>query len=233
MLHRLTVLTKYTLSDEVHMLTLYSFNALLKLLEEPPKHVIFILATTDVHRLPDTIVSRTQRYNFNSVSNEDLIKQLSEIAKKEKININKQALEVIADHGNGSFRDSITILDQLQGFKKIEATDVYRIMGTPNSEIIENFVKNLQNSNDLQSTAQQIDDLYSKGYQAGGIADSLHLVIKNKIIEGDISNKLNFIKLMHQLVNVKGSSNPKRLLEIILLNFTASNLQNNTYETKK
>src|SRR3982750_4436529 len=94
------------------MLTKEAFNALLKTLEEPPEHVIFILATTDAHKLPDTIVSRTQRFSFRPVAKDKVISHLKTIAKREKIKVSDEALELLAEHGEGSFRDSISLLDQ-------------------------------------------------------------------------------------------------------------------------
>ncbi len=104
---------KVYIIDEVHMLSKPAFNALLKTLEEPPEHVVFILATTDVEKLPATIVSRTQRYGFRAIGVEDAVKHLKNIAKEEKINVTDDAVKLIAERGDGSFRDSISLLDQL------------------------------------------------------------------------------------------------------------------------
>ena len=122
---------KVYIIDEVHMLTGESFNALLKTLEEPPAHVIFILATTEVHKLPATILSRTQRFNFRLVSQEQVIDHLKFIAKQEKIKVDDEALVLIADHGEGSFRDSINLLDQLANVTggTITAKDVEKSLG--------------------------------------------------------------------------------------------------------
>lgn len=104
--------------DEVHMLSKAAFNALLKTLEEPPEHAVFILATTDAHKLPATIISRTQRFVFRFISKEDVCKHLEFIAKNEKIKISKEAIEIIAERGEGSFRDSISLLDQISSISK-------------------------------------------------------------------------------------------------------------------
>lgn len=104
---------KVYIIDEVHMLTGESFNALLKTLEEPPAHVIFVLATTEVHKLPATIVSRTQRFHFRPVAQPRVVEHLRFIAQSEGIAIDDDALTLIAQHGEGSFRDSISLLDQL------------------------------------------------------------------------------------------------------------------------
>lgn len=104
---------KVYIIDEVHMLTTESFNALLKTLEEPPEHVIFILATTEVHKVPSTILSRTQRFHLRPVDEQKVAAHLAAIAKKEGIKADEDALLLIARHGSGSFRDSISLLDQL------------------------------------------------------------------------------------------------------------------------
>jgi DNA polymerase-3 subunit gamma/tau len=108
---------KVYIIDEVHMLTGESFNAFLKTLEEPPAHVVFILATTDAHKLPVTITSRTQRFSFRSIAPDVAQAHLRSIADKEGILIDDDALELVAMHGDGSFRDSISLLDQLSGLQ--------------------------------------------------------------------------------------------------------------------
>src|SRR3990167_8680284 len=104
---------KVYIIDEVHMLTKEAFNALLKTLEEPPEHCIFILATTEAHKLPETIISRTQRFNFKPIPKTAAKTQLQKIAKAEKIKIDDDALELLAEYGEGSLRDIIGMLDQL------------------------------------------------------------------------------------------------------------------------
>jgi len=130
---------KIYIIDEVHMLSKSAFNALLKTLEEPPEHVVFILATTDVEKLPATIVSRTQRFNFRAISVEDAVTHLADIAKKEKIPVETEALRLIAEHSVGSFRDSISLLDQLQSNVggKITKEVVEEMMGLAPRETID------------------------------------------------------------------------------------------------
>lgn len=130
---------KVYIIDEVHMLSKSAFNALLKTLEEPPRHVIFIMATTDAYKVPITITSRAQVYNFQLASPDTMLKHLRNIAEKEKIDITDDALGVIVARGGGSFRDSISLLDQistLRGEKdaKIEKADVEQALGLPEDE---------------------------------------------------------------------------------------------------
>ena len=113
----LPVASKYKvyIIDEVHMLTKEAFNALLKTLEEPPAHVIFILATTESHKVPETILSRCVKLNFKPISNDMIFEHLKSISKKEKINISDKALELVSDHARGSFRDAISLLEHRFG----------------------------------------------------------------------------------------------------------------------
>ena len=129
---------KVYIIDEVHMLTTQAFNALLKILEEPPKHVIFILATTEYHKIPLTITSRCQKFQFNKLEIEDIFKRLREIADLEKINIDDEALYEIAKISDGGMRDSINFLDQIRSFTndKITISDVYEVCGNISSEDI-------------------------------------------------------------------------------------------------
>jgi len=116
--------------DEVHMLTQQSFNALLKTLEEPPDHVVFVLATTEAHKVLPTIVSRTQRFDFRRATGEDLEQLLGEIAKKESIDIEPDAISVIARHSEGSFRDAVASLEQLASLgDAVSVSDAERMLG--------------------------------------------------------------------------------------------------------
>ncbi|MGE5855121.1 MAG: DNA polymerase III subunit gamma/tau, partial [Syntrophaceae bacterium] len=107
---------KIYIIDEVHMLTKEAFNALLKTLEEPPEHVMFIFATTEVHKVPATILSRCQRFDFRRISIEEIMTRLRYIAGEEKVTIDEDALMVIAKKGDGSLRDSQSIFDQVRSF---------------------------------------------------------------------------------------------------------------------
>lgn len=115
--------------DEVHMLTTQSFNALLKTLEEPPEHVVFVLATTEAHKVLPTIVSRTQRFDFRRASADVIEAHLAEIAKLENMDADPEALAVIARHAEGSFRDALASLEQLGGLGAISIDDAERLLG--------------------------------------------------------------------------------------------------------
>ena len=109
---------KVYIIDEVHMLSIGAFNALLKTLEEPPEHVVFILATTELQKVPATIISRTQRYNFKRISKQNLVDRMKFILEQENIPYEDSALQVIAQVADGGMRDSLSILDQLLSFEK-------------------------------------------------------------------------------------------------------------------
>ena len=161
--------------DEVHMLSKSAFNALLKTLEEPPEHAVFILATTDAHKLPATIISRTQQFVFRFILKEDVCEHLNFIAKNEKIKISKDALEIIAERGEGSFRDSISLLDQISSLnsgEEITAKMLEEILGlapknqiskiihayeTQNAEAVVGLISEIRNSGvDLKIFTSQI-----------------------------------------------------------------------------
>lgn len=131
---------KVYIIDEVHMLSKPAFNALLKTLEEPPEHIVFILATTDVEKLPQTIISRVQRFNFSAVPLEKVVERLRAIADAEKISIDDDALMMIAQYGGGSFRDSIGLLDQLGSLSDddtpISGADVARSLGGADPQLV-------------------------------------------------------------------------------------------------
>ncbi len=127
--------------DEVHMLSTSAFNALLKTLEEPPPHAIFILATTEIHRIPITVISRCQRHDFRRISVAEIVKQLENMAAAEKIIVNQDVLRLIARQATGSLRDAISILDQLSSAEnEITADLVHQILGTSPDQAVLNFV---------------------------------------------------------------------------------------------
>ena len=151
--------------DEVHMLSSSAFNALLKTLEEPPAHAIFILATTEAHKLPATIISRTQHFVFHYIDKQDIIKHLKYIAGQEKINITDDALEIIAERGGGSFRDSISLLDQISSehSEQITAKTLELALGITNATQI----KKLLNAYIVQDVAE-ITNIIKTVKESGG-----------------------------------------------------------------
>jgi DNA polymerase-3 subunit gamma/tau len=128
---------KVYIIDEVHMLSTAAFNALLKTLEEPPPHAIFVLATTEVHKIPATVLSRCQRHEFRRIAVADITAQLEKIAKDEKLKVEKDALVLIARQATGSMRDAISLLDQLSGAgQKVTLEYAQRVLGTATSQAV-------------------------------------------------------------------------------------------------
>lgn len=209
---------KVYIIDEVHMLTTPAFNALLKTLEEPPAHVVFILATTESHKLPATIVSRTQRYNFRPVERAKVIEHLSYIAKQENLRVDNEALEIIADHGEGSFRDSISLLNQAAGHDSTITVDtIQQILGLPPETVLVQLFEALGQSK--TAVVDLLQQLYDQGFQAGAIAKLLGQIARKAVL-GQRSapiDEASLLALLAALLNVPTSSSPERLLEIVLM----------------
>jgi len=210
---------KVYIIDEVHMLTREAFNALLKTLEEPPAHAIFILATTELHKVPATIVSRTQRFTFKPIETTTAANHLKAIAKQEKIKISDEALELLAEHGDGSFRDSISLLDQAAGQgSEITADVVRQMLGVPTQKAIEDLAELLQKESDNAAVMGALNALYDQGFQAAAIAKQLAAIVRLQLIAGSYHGDAP--KLLSQLLEVPISHDPARFLEIILLTAT-------------
>ncbi len=205
---------KVYIIDEVHMLSKAAFNALLKTLEEPPEHTVFILATTDSDKLPATIISRTQRFNFRAIAPTDAVKHLRFIADSEKIKIDDQALELIALRGDGSFRDSISLLDQLRSTadKKSGITRalVEQMLGLAPTELVQQLLDAYE-AKDLQTLVRLLDESEQSGVQSTVLASQLIQSVRSNLAE-----KPAFIPLLDQLLDVAKSSRPNiKLLTIV------------------
>jgi DNA polymerase-3 subunit gamma/tau len=209
---------KVYIIDEVHMLTREAFNALLKTLEEPPAHAIFILATTEVHKLPETIISRTQRFAFKPVDLPKVVEHLRTIAKKEKINIADDALELIAAHGEGSFRDSISLLDQMRNRdKKITLVDVQATLGIAPAEVITDLIATLI-QHDAVGVATILQQVQTQGYEPARLAKQLGQALRQALLSGEAPlEHATLMRLLAELINVPASPDPRIRLEISLL----------------
>lgn len=215
---------KVFIIDEVHMLSKAAFNALLKTLEEPPAHVIFILATTEAHKLPDTIISRTQRFSFRPVSEAKVVAHLKTIAQKENITIDDDALQLIAVHGEGSFRDSISLLDQASSTKEhIEKADIEQLLGRVPTTLVEELLAQIS-AKDMGGCIQTLGTLTDQGYEAAMIAMQLGQVLRQQLLgmnkNGNFSNT-TILAVARDLLDVPGANNPQALLEVILLKYAA------------
>ena len=175
---------KIYIIDEVHMLSKSAFNALLKTLEEPPEHVVFILATTDADKLPATILSRVQRFNFRAISPRDAAKHLAFIAEQEKIAITPDALKLIAEQGKGSFRDSISLLDQLRSLsdETIDRAMVAEVLGLAQDEVVEELLA-AHATADIGRATQLIDEAEAAGTPAELLAEQLLGIARQRVVE--------------------------------------------------
>lgn len=165
---------KVYIIDEVHMLSKSAFNALLKTLEEPPKHVIFIMATTDAYKIPATITSRSQVFNFNLATPDVMRSHLEKIAKKEAINIESDALDVVISEGGGSFRDSISLLEQISSLsdKKITKELVISALGIPEEEKIANLLTAYK-AGDTSTVTDTLQNLINSGIKSEAVAEDI------------------------------------------------------------
>jgi DNA polymerase-3 subunit gamma/tau len=159
---------KVYIIDEVHMLTPEAFNALLKTLEEPPSHAVFILATTEAHKVPETIISRTQRFNFHPISAPEITKHLRDIATAENVDVDEPALELIATGARGGFRDAISAFDQVasSGTRPITIEVVRSLLGYSDGELIGGISQAIANS-DAKSAIIGLSELVAGGAQPG------------------------------------------------------------------
>ncbi len=207
---------KVYIIDEVHMLTREAFNALLKTLEEPPEHAIFILATTEAHKVPDTIVSRTQRYNFKPVSTKEAAAYLGTLAKKEKISIDEDALTILAEHGGGSFRDSINLLDQLaSGGTNITKIDIERMLGIPDKTVIDDVVDAIS-SQDPIAIATRLQRAQQDGLHASKLAKQLSVALRERFLSSPDTRNQETARLLKELALLAGGNDSYTALEIAL-----------------
>ncbi len=153
---------KIYIIDEVHMLTKEAFNALLKTLEEPPSHAYFILATTEYHKVPDTIRSRCQTFFFTNIAQNEIANRLEYICKNENFEYTKEGLEVLAKRANGGLRDAISLLEQSSNFGKISVENLQKSLGIISSDFLENFLIHLQ-SCDIDNAFLQLEALQNEG----------------------------------------------------------------------
>lgn len=205
---------KVYIIDEVHMLSKAAFNALLKTLEEPPEHAVFILATTDADKLPATIISRTQRFAFRSITPQDAINHLRHIANEEHIPINDDALALIAQQGDGSFRDSISLLDQLRHLAdtgtEITRELIEKSLGLAAQDLVDRLIA-AHEARDLSKIASLLDQSEQSGVQATILAAQLIQAVRLHIAQ-----KPQFLPLLDQLIEVTKSSRPDIKLLVTL-----------------
>ena len=225
---------KVYILDEVHMLSIGAFNALLKTLEEPPEHVIFILATTDPQKIPNTIISRCQTFQFKKISPNDIKQMLKKIALNEKIEIEDEVLTSIASASDGGLRDAIGLLDKLSSYKLGKIT--YNDFLTMNGQIIENELLEFENSILAYKTdvmLEKIENYYNNGKDLVQILKQLiyHLkdilinyYMKNDNLEYSEKEIVELVSLLNEKISdIKKSDDIKVYVEILLLHFINQN----------
>jgi len=249
---------KIFIIDEVHMLSNDAFNALLKTFEEPPKNVIFILATTEPHKVLETIVSRCQRFDLKRITIEDIIKRLREISDLENIKITDDALFTIAKNVSGGLRDSLALLDQVSilGVKEeIDKELIEELLGKINFDVLLNLLKDIYEEN-IEASINDIENIYTKGNEPRNLAENFIEFLRNVIltlnstndeviqkcttlIKDDIDKvrSLNFdkdkiIKILNVLIEyykeIKVSTNPYLWMELAGISACKLDLQKTT-----
>ncbi len=189
---------KIYIIDEVHMLTTQAFNALLKTLEEPPKHVIFILATTEPHKLPATILSRCQRFDFQSISIENIIKRLNVVKQEENINITDEALYQIAISAEGGMRDALSLLDQAVSFSvndEISIDDILAISGSTSYNDIIELLSACIDENESNAIII-LDKILKKGKEVPRLINDIILFLRDTLLF--INNAYIEAKIMYK-----------------------------------
>lgn len=175
---------KVYIIDEVHMLSQGAFNALLKTLEEPPEYVIFILATTEIHKIPITILSRCQRYDFRRISKETILKRLQELVEMEALDIEEEALSYIAKMGDGSMRDALSILDQCSGYylgERLTYVQVLDILGAVDDQVFDFLLRGLVEM-DVKKVMQGIEEVVMQGRELSQMTTDFSWFLRNLLL---------------------------------------------------
>lgn len=245
---------KIYIIDEVHMLSTGAFNALLKTLEEPPSHVIFILATTEPNKIPLTILSRCQRFDFNKISNENLVSRLLYIATQEGKIVDKSILEYIAEISDGGLRDAINLLDQVISLPQESVTleEIDRLSGRISQNTLFELLNAISTGNYV-SILNISDIIYGEGKNYKDIADGMLAIVRDLSINfevdsyfnKDYSSKLATINipfdklisitsLLNELIKeLKNSNDPKMLFDIYMVNICNSLSSKGNLSVKK
>jgi DNA polymerase-3 subunit gamma/tau len=214
---------KVYIIDEVHMLSNSAFNALLKTLEEPPKHVIFILATTELNKVPETIVSRCQCYDFKRISVEDIVLCLSNICASENIDVDSETLSLVASYCNGGMRDSIGLLDKLLSYSNVINKELFfDVVGLVDDDIISDLFSYIANSN-VNKVFDLIEKLVNSGKSIELITEQLLEYVRNISVANDSANISNekLIRIVSGVSdifnNIRNSFNQMLYFEVEML----------------
>ena len=222
---------KVYIIDEVHMLTTAAFNALLKTLEEPPKHIIFVLATTEPHKIPATILSRCQRFDFKKISVNDIKYRINQVCELENIQIEEEAIDLIAKLSDGGMRDSLSLLDQLTAYTedKITINDVNDVYGTITINEIYELVNKILNK-DIKSIFEDISKYDNNGKNLIKIIELVVEFLKNVLINYNCSEYFENKEEKQLYTDICNKSNEDKMykmIEILLDSIKSSKTTNN------
>lgn len=222
---------KVYIIDEVHMLTTAAFNALLKTLEEPPKHIIFILATTEPHKIPATILSRCQRFDFKKIGINDIKKRINHICEVEKIKIEDEAIELIAKLSDGGMRDSLSLLDQITTYtsNKITIDDVNDVYGTITITEIYQLVLQILNKN-INEIFNSINEYDNNGKNLVKILELIVEFLKNVLINYNCSEYFDNLEQKNMYSDICDKTKEEKIykmIEILLDAIKSSKTTNN------
>ena len=242
--------------DEVHMLSIGAFNALLKTLEEPPSYVIFILATTEAHKIPITILSRCQRYDFRRISIETISDRLMELMEKENVEVEERAIRYIAKAADGSMRDALSLLDQCIAFylgQKLTYDHVLEVLGAVDTEVFSKLLRKVL-AEDVAGAISQLEELVIEGRDLGQFVNDFTWYLRNllllkgsddmeevldmssenmallkeeaRLVEADVL--MRYIRIFSELSNqVKYSSQKRILIEIAIIKLCKPAMETN------
>ena len=211
--------------DEVHMLSTGAFNALLKTLEEPPKHVKFLLATTEPQKIPATILSRCQRFDFKRISNEDIIKRLKIVCNESKISISEEALNLIATLAEGGMRDALSILERCNqdGEDKIDENKIRDLVGIPKITYIKQIVESIINY-DVDSSLKVIEEILKEGKDLNNLLWEIIKYVKDILLYKSTGSIQTYTK--EEIEDIKVLSEKISKEELINLICNLSELEN-------
>lgn len=248
---------KVYIIDEVHMLSIGAFNALLKTLEEPPSYVIFILATTEVHKIPVTILSRCQRYDFRRITVDTISKRLRELVDQENIHVQEKALRYIAKTADGSMRDALSLLEQSAAFymdQELTYDNVLDVLGAVDTEVFSRFLKHIIEKDTL-SCIKELEELIMQGRELSQFVMDFTWFLRNMLLVKssesvneellDMSEErldtlkkeagsvtleslMRYIRIFSELSNqLKYAAQKRVLLEIAFIKLTVPQMENN------
>ena len=227
---------KVYIIDEVHMLSMGAFNALLKTLEEPPEHAIFILATTDPQKVPETIISRCQCFSFKRISDDMIVDRLKTVCESEKIEIEEEALKEIAISSDGGMRDALGALDKLTSYTKDKITvdDFAELNGMITKKLMKDFCDSIFNGN-LAEVLSQISKFNSDGKNLIQIMSQIMHFLRENVVNYYVENvkcdySIDKMLLLVNIINekmfdIKKSGNPKIYIEMLLIKYIKDNFE--------